>query len=72
VILDSGLAKLNGWDAFQEMRKFKPKLKGILSSGYVFAEAESRVANGELCGALQKPYVGDEVLALVKRVIRSQ
>ena len=71
-ILDSGMAKLNGWEAFQEMRKINPKLKGILASGYVSAEAESRVANGELCGALQKPYVGDEVLALVKRVIRSQ
>lgn len=72
VILDSGLAKLNGWDALQEMRKFNPKLKGILASGYVSAEAESRVANGELCGALQKPYVGAEVLALVKQAICSQ
>ena len=72
MILDSGLAKLHGWDAFQEMRKFNPKLKGILASGYVSAEAESRVANGELCGALQKPYVEEEVLALVKQAIRSQ
>jgi hypothetical protein len=38
----------------------------------VSAEAESRVANGELCGALQKPYVEEEVLALVKQAIRSQ
>jgi hypothetical protein len=44
----------------------------ILASGYVSAEAESRVANGELCGALQKSYVEEEVLALVKQAIRSQ
>jgi len=42
------------------------------ASGYVSAEAESRVANRELCGALQKPYVEEEVLALVKQAICSQ
>jgi CheY-like chemotaxis protein len=71
-ILDSGMAKLNGWEAFQQMRKLNPKLKGILASGYVSTEAEAQVANGQLWGVLQKPYVGAEVIALVKRAIRSQ
>ncbi len=71
-ILDSGMAKLNGWEAFQQMRKLNPKLKGILASGYVSAEAEAQVANGQLWGVLQKPYVGAEVIALVKRAIHSQ
>lgn len=71
-ILDSGLAKLTGWEAFQQMRKINPKLKGILASGYVSAEAESRVAKGELCGVLQKPYAAEEVLATIKRAIHSQ
>jgi two-component system cell cycle sensor histidine kinase/response regulator CckA len=71
-ILDSGLANLNGWEAFQQMRKVNPKLKGILASGYVSAEAESRVAKGELCGVLQKPYAVEELLATIKRAIHSQ
>jgi two-component system cell cycle sensor histidine kinase/response regulator CckA len=71
-ILDFGLAKLNGWEAFQKMKKINPKLKGILASGYVSAEAESRLARGELNGVLQKPYLGEEVLAIVKQAIRSQ
>jgi CheY-like chemotaxis protein len=71
-ILDFGLAKLNGWEAFQLMKKIDPKLKGILASGYVSAEVESRFAKGELNGVLQKPYLGEEVLALVKRAIKSQ
>jgi CheY-like chemotaxis protein len=70
VILDSGMAKLNGWEALQQMRKINPKLKGILASGYVSAEAQARVANGQLWGVLQKPYVGPEVVALVKQAIR--
>jgi signal transduction histidine kinase/ActR/RegA family two-component response regulator len=71
-ILDFGLAKLNGWDAFQMMKKINPKLKGILASGYVSAEAESWLAKGELNGVLQKPYAAVDVLATIKRTIQGQ
>ena len=71
-ILDLGLPEMNGWEAFQKMKKINPKLKGILASGYVSAEAESRLAKGELNGVLQKPYAAAEVLATIKRAIQSQ
>jgi CheY-like chemotaxis protein len=70
-ILDCGLATLNGWQAFQLMKKINPKLKGILASGYVSTEAESRVAKGELSGVLRKPYLGEEILAMIKQSIKS-
>ena len=69
-ILDFGLGELNGWDAFQMMKKINPKLKGILASGYVSAEAESWLAKGELNGVLQKPYAPADVLATIKRAIQ--
>jgi signal transduction histidine kinase/ActR/RegA family two-component response regulator len=68
-ILDFGLAKLNGWEAFQRMKQINPSLKGILASGYVSAEAESWLAKGEVNGVLQKPYAAAEVLATIKRAI---
>lgn len=71
-ILDFGLAELNGLEAFQKMKKINPKLKGILASGYVSAEAQSRLAKGELNGVLQKPYAAAEVLATIKRAIQGQ
>ena len=71
-LLDLRLAKLNGWDAFQTMKKINPKLKGILASGYVSAEVESRLARGELNGVLQKPYFGEQVLAVIEQAIQSQ
>ena len=71
-ILDLGLPEMNGWEAFQKMKKINPKLKGILASGYVSAEAESRLAKGELNGVLQKPYAAAEVLATIKRAFQSQ
>ena len=71
-ILDLRLAKLNGWEAFQRMRKINPKLKGIIASGYVPAEVESRFVKGELSGVLQKPYFGEQVLAVIRQAIQSQ
>ena len=71
-LLDLRLAKLNGWDALQRMKKINPKLKGILASGYLSAEVESRLARGELNGVLQKPYFGEQVLAVIERAIQSQ
>ena len=71
-ILDSGLAKLNGWEAFQHMRQINPKLKGIIASGYVSADVESRLAAGDLHGVLQKPLLGEEVVATIKRALHSQ
>ena len=41
VILVLGLAKLNGWEAFQMMKKLNPQLKGILASGCLSPEGES-------------------------------
>lgn len=72
VIFDSHLTKLDGWEAFQRMKKINPKLKGILASGFVSAEAECRVAKGELSGVLQKPYFGAELLAMIKGVTKSE
>jgi signal transduction histidine kinase/ActR/RegA family two-component response regulator len=71
-LLDLRLAKLNGWEAFQRMKKINPKLKGILASGYVPPEVESRLAKGELNGVLQKPYFGEEVLSVIKQAIQSE
>jgi len=70
--LDLRLAKLNGWEAFQRMKKINPRLKGILASGYVSAEVESKLAKGELSGVLQKPYFGEQVLAVIRQAIQSQ
>lgn len=71
VVLDLGLAKLNGWEAFQTMKKLSPKLKGILASGYVSAEIEAQVAKGALSGVVKKPYQPREVLAKIEGAIRS-
>jgi signal transduction histidine kinase/ActR/RegA family two-component response regulator len=70
--LDFGLPKLNGWEAFQRMRKVNPRLKAIIASGYVSSDVELQLAKGELSGVLQKPYFGEEVLAIIKQTINGE
>jgi len=71
-ILDLGLRKLTGWEAFQKMKKVNPNVKGILASGYLSPEVKSHVADGFLSGVIQKPYQNDEVLEKIEGAIRSQ
>ncbi len=63
VILDLGLPKLNGWEIFQRMKNANPELKAIIASGYITAELESAMAQGELKGVIMKPYELNDVAA---------
>jgi two-component system cell cycle sensor histidine kinase/response regulator CckA len=71
VILDLGLAKMNGWQAFQMMKKLNPRVKGILASGYLSPDVESQLADGALSGVIQKPYRPTEVLGKIRDAIHS-
>jgi two-component system cell cycle sensor histidine kinase/response regulator CckA len=71
VILDLGLAKMNGWQAFQMMKKLNPRVKGILASGYLSPDVESHLADGALSGVIAKPYRPTEVIGKIKDAIRS-
>jgi PAS domain S-box-containing protein len=61
VILDLGLPKLNGWDVLKQMKMTDPTIKPILASGYVSAEVESALDNGELSAVIFKPYKLEEI-----------
>jgi DNA-binding NtrC family response regulator len=60
---------LNGWEAFQKMRKADPSLKPILASGYISHEMESAMDQGELGALLMKPYQPDEILEKISLAV---
>jgi PAS domain S-box-containing protein len=72
VVLDIGLPKLNGWEAFMKMRAEQPDVKVIFATGYMSAEMESGVAHGELSGLIMKPYQLDDVLAKISHALQNQ
>ena len=61
VVLDLGLPKLNGWDVLKQMKIADPTIKPILASGYVSAEVESALDNGDLSAVIFKPYKLEEI-----------
>jgi PAS domain S-box-containing protein len=71
VILDLGLPKLNGWEAFQKMKEADPTVKGIFATGYISSQIDSGLAKGEFCALVMKPYQLDEVLAKIAEAIHA-
>ncbi|HEO69850.1 MAG TPA: PAS domain S-box protein [Candidatus Hydrogenedentes bacterium] len=56
VLLDMTMPRLSGEQAFAELRRIRPDVRVLLSSGYNEQEATHRFAGKGLAGFLQKPY----------------
>jgi two-component system cell cycle sensor histidine kinase/response regulator CckA len=53
---------MGGEETFSEMRKIRPDVQVLLSSGYNEEEATSRFAGKGLAGFIQKPYPPSELI----------
>lgn len=69
VLLDMTMPHMNGEEAFGEMRRIKPDVKVILSSGYNEMDAAGRFAGKGLAGFIQKPYRPVDLIARVRAAI---
>ncbi len=69
VILDLSMPKMGGYDTFLELKKTRPDVKVILSSGYEKSEATERFHGQGLAGFIQKPYTVNELRSELERVI---
>jgi PAS domain S-box-containing protein len=56
VVLDMTMPKMGGEEAFREMRRIRPGIRVLLSSGYSEGDATQRFSGKGLAGFLQKPY----------------
>ena len=56
VLLDLTMPHLDGEETFRELRRLRPDVRVILSSGYNEQETTDRFAGKGLAGFLQKPY----------------
>ncbi|MBN2163560.1 MAG: response regulator [Pontiellaceae bacterium] len=61
VILDLTMPKMNGEEAFRELRRINPDVRVILASGYSETDVAGRFAGKRIAGYLRKPYTLKEL-----------
>ncbi len=71
VVLDVKMPVMDGREALNEMRRIRPKLKVLVSSGYNETEALREHEREGVAGFVQKPYRAAELAEAVRSVIES-
>ncbi|MFA6147716.1 MAG: PAS domain S-box protein [bacterium] len=69
VVLDLKMPRMDGEEAFREIRRLHPGARVVLSSGYNEQYAMKRFAGEGLSGFLQKPYNIEILAATLRKVI---
>jgi DNA-binding NarL/FixJ family response regulator len=69
VISDMGLPKLTGLTEFEKLKEINPAVKIIFASGYFEPEMKSTLEKAGARGFLQKPYVTDDILMKIRKVL---
>ncbi len=69
VLLDLSMPGLSGKETMREIRKIRPDVPVVLSSGYSEADALPHFEDQQLAGFLQKPYTGRALALRVREAI---
>ena len=69
VILDLTMPHMDGEEAFRELRRIRPDIRVIMSSGYNEQEVTQRFVGKGLAGFIQKPYELQKLAAILRRVL---
>ena len=71
VLMDMGLPKLSGAEVLKKLQGVNPKVKVILASGYVSPHMKSEVLKAGVKHFVQKPYIPQEILRHIRKVLES-
>ena len=66
VILDLSMPNMTGEEALPELRKIRPEVKVVLSSGYSESETMQFFKGQQVSGFVQKPYTATGIAERVK------
>jgi len=71
ILLDLTMPRMDGVNAFRQMKRIRPDVKVILCSGYDEQEATQRFTSEGLAGFIQKPYRLQELKAKIEQVLKA-
>jgi two-component system CheB/CheR fusion protein len=71
VFADLELPRLGGWEAFLQMRKINPSLRGIFASGTMETRQRAQMRRQGVEFSIRKPFTAAEMLDAIRRALRS-
>lgn len=71
VLSDMALPKLGGWTLFLKLREINPKVKMVLSSGYLDPKVRGDMVLAGARDFIAKPYQPEEVVRVVRAALGS-
>jgi len=66
VLMDITMPRMDGIRCFSEMKRIRPDIKVVMSSGYSEQDATSRLPDESVAGFIQKPYTHDQLADVMK------
>ena len=71
VLLDMTMPELSGEEVFRELRRIRPGVRVVLTSGYTEQDALCRFNETGLAGFISKPFDADTLIAKMQDAIRA-
>jgi PAS domain S-box-containing protein len=71
VLLDMNMPMMGGETAFEQLKKIRPDVRVIVTSGYNEERAVERFGGKRVAGFIQKPYTPRQLAEKVKRVLEA-
>ncbi len=69
IFSDSGLPRLNGWEAFNRIRQIDPGARAVFASGFFEPEVRSQMIDNGVEKIIQKPYSPLDILKTVREIL---
>ncbi len=71
VVIDLGLPRVSGWEAFLKIKEHSPQVNAVIMSGHLEANLQAEILRAGAKGYLQKPFAMSEALAEVNRFFKT-
>jgi two-component system, cell cycle sensor histidine kinase and response regulator CckA len=71
VVIDLGLPRMSGWEAFLKIKDHSPDVNALIMSGHLEANLKTEIMRAGAKGYLQKPFAMSEALAEVNRFFQT-
>jgi hypothetical protein len=69
LLLDVIMPKMNGWEAYKEIKEIRPKIKAVFMSGYTSDIVRRRKIIEEAPDYVSKPLFPDKLLSKIREVL---